>query len=818
MLVSLRCRSVACVALLVVAPAAGIGAEPRVRSDLYGEPLPPGALMRMGTDRLRVGGTVLAIAPDNKAFVATDVDHRRLLVWDISKGLPLRTLEGAAPQPSSAAFSGDGKEIVAVGPFGVRTWSRAEGKLLRQADGPSFTRSIVSLSRDGTVWAAADSKRLKGEKRDIFIGDSATGKIRRQLIVETPDDMALSPDGRRVAVVDGNEVTIFDVATARPVDALETEEPANDLVLSADGKYVAFVEKDSRGRPRRVGVWQAGSGKPPDYSEAENGRLAFGPDGTLFQFGSSGVRFRNVAENQLGRVLDRVGSADSVLSPDGSIVVSDHRSDVRIWDVKTGRSLHDERPDLHSKVGAVCFSPDGTRLATSSDDRVVCVWDVATGKQLWSTRTDEFTMDNLAFTPDGRLLAGGYGYGSGHVLVWDATTGREFRTLPGNHGVAFSPDGRFMVTSETANLRTNKVRLWDGPGGDLLKSFDAPGGAYAPRFVGDGELLSIRTSESRDEADGSARVRSVRDVVGIVWDLRTGRQVLRRATPGDGPWLLSPNGQLLATESVDGLVIVEVPTNREVVRIPTQVYGNLIAFAPDSSRLATGNDKGVHIWDATTGTRLTTIAFKLCEPGSVAFSPDGKRLATGGWSGQVYIWEVPPLDVAAASRKRLSKLWDDLASADAGTGQRAVRSLAASGEAAVAMLYCRLTPVQHPDAAKVRTLLATLDADDFERREAASKSLLRLGWLVTDDLTHFRDDAETPEARLRGSALLEAMDHLREPSPDTLQSIRAVSVLERIGTPAARRVLAELAGGDPAARQTRAAKGALVRMGNRRAP
>jgi hypothetical protein len=62
------------------------------------------------------------------------------------------------------------------------------------------------------------------------------------------------------------------------------------------------------------------------------------------------------------------------------------------------------------------------------------------------------------------------------------------------------------------------------------------------------------------------------------------------------------------------------------------------------------------------------------------------------------------------------------------------------------------------------------------------------------------------------------MDHLREPAPESLQGLRAVSVLERIGTPAARRVLAELAAGDSAARLTRAAKGVLVRMGRRNAP
>ena len=73
----------------------------------------------MGTVRLRVGGPVLAIAADNKTFVARDADNKRLVLWDVASGMPLRTLEGEI-EGAKAVFSADGKEVVAVGPFGVR--------------------------------------------------------------------------------------------------------------------------------------------------------------------------------------------------------------------------------------------------------------------------------------------------------------------------------------------------------------------------------------------------------------------------------------------------------------------------------------------------------------------------------------------------------------------------------------------------------------------------------------------------------------------------------------------------------------------------
>src|SRR5947208_11789769 len=94
--------------LLILAAGAVRAADVKPRLDLYGDPLPTGAVMRMGTVRLRVGGPVLAIAADNKTFVALDTNARRLVLWDVKSGLPLRTLDGEADGDVSATFTPDG--------------------------------------------------------------------------------------------------------------------------------------------------------------------------------------------------------------------------------------------------------------------------------------------------------------------------------------------------------------------------------------------------------------------------------------------------------------------------------------------------------------------------------------------------------------------------------------------------------------------------------------------------------------------------------------------------------------------------------------
>ena len=244
--------------------------------------------------------------------------------------------------------------------------------------------------------------------------------------------MVLSPDGRHVAVVDGKEVTVFDVATGRPVDVVETDgRPAR-----ASSRRTARPSPLSR-PTSASGAIASRSGSPARASRSiPSSRIArrraspSPPTARRCSCSATEASTSTTSPSVASPRLDRPGSGDSLLSPDGTLVASDHGSDVRLWDLKTGRSIHEERPELHSKVGAVTFSPDGTRLATSSDDRVVCLWEVATGRQVWSTKTDTFTLDNLAFSPDGRLLAGGNGYDYGRLTIWDAATGARCATSP----------------------------------------------------------------------------------------------------------------------------------------------------------------------------------------------------------------------------------------------------------------------------------------------------------------------------------------------------------------------------------------------------
>ena len=135
---------------------------------------------------------------------------------------------------------------------------------------------------------------------------------------------------------------------------------------------------------------------------------------------------------------------------------------VKIWDAAVGSPL--KTFEGHSdSVNTVAFSPDGKLVASGSSDMTVKIWDAAVGSPLETFEGHSDSVNTVAFSPDGKLVASGSSDMT--VKIWDAAVGSPLETFKGHSNsvntVAFSPDGK-LVASGSSDMT---VRIWDATTG-----------------------------------------------------------------------------------------------------------------------------------------------------------------------------------------------------------------------------------------------------------------------------------------------------------------------------------------------------------------
>jgi hypothetical protein len=445
------------------------------------------------------------------------------------------------------------------------------------------------------------------------------------------------------------------------------------------------------------------------------------------------------------------------LSPDGALVVTAGRGTgtAHLWDVRTGRARHSFRLPTRD-VLCVAFAPDGRTLALGGGPAAggaspVQLADVRTGKPLRSFAAHQGGVFALAFAPDGKALASAGGDPS--AWLWDPATGRRLREYRGdnrhNRAVAFSGDGRLLATGGDAA----ELTLWEAASGELL-----------------------------------------RDCLGRRGDVRFAAFL--------------PGGQKVVWVEQGAVVRVnEVATAAEAERYarPGAAY-TAFALSPDGLALATGGTDGVvRLWDlTTTSEQLLELRGHEGTVSALAFAADGKTLASGGHDATVLVW-----DLAALPRARRELYWAHLAGDVPAHARRAARALRASPAQSVPFLRERLAGLARA-AEGVERLLAELDDDSFAVRERASRELARRGTLVRASLERVLAGKPPLEVHRRVRRLLARL------SPEVCEEragLRAVRVLEEIGTPAAREALAALARGEADGLLRREARAALKRLG-----
>jgi HEAT repeat protein len=154
----------------------------------------------------------------------------------------------------------------------------------------------------------------------------------------------------------------------------------------------------------------------------------------------------------------------------------------------------------------------------------------------------------------------------------------------------------------------------------------------------------------------------------------------------------------------------------------------------------------------------------------------------------------------------LQHYWNDLASDDESKAYQAQWKLILVDEPAVSFLRRLLRPAPRVPEQIISSLVAKLDAKEFQDRGKARLELQSVVEQAEEELRQVAATSSSPEVRRHAEALLDLLDRQKS------RSLRAVAVLEQIGSANAKAGLRDLANGTPGDTVTREARAALMRL------
>jgi WD40 repeat protein/class 3 adenylate cyclase/tRNA A-37 threonylcarbamoyl transferase component Bud32/energy-coupling factor transporter ATP-binding protein EcfA2 len=553
--------------------------------------------------------------------------------------------------------------------------------------------------------------------------------------------MRVSPDGRLLAVGDlAGTVRFIDLRTWRPSDpVVHLADPVAERALSfsPDGRTLMAVAIGAsraelyridvaRRQMRRIGAWSGPAPSPPIGFEA----VAYSPDGRhvavthdieatdgselpkavrLFMLDATDGR---VEWQRRYPLVSGQDDPNVAFTPEGTLLTSAQQGDTLLWNPRTGRIIR-----RFGLGGLSAMAPDGHTVAigrngpsAGNQSSAITLLNLRTGRHrtLLATLPD-YWIRSLAFTPDGRELAGAATDG---MHVWDSSTGKiveSYATQAGPRSVGtLDPTGDTLI----AGQQDGSIAAYDLAGGRRLGrsfSWNVPehGCGYTPCMAvsrqsglmaadqADGSVALVdlrtrrlvRTLPARD-GDISAAIAFTPDGRTVVtgginrrvtfWDVATGG-VTRTLRLSDPVWwtAVSPDGKLVAVQTSPAddtrnrIVVVRISTG-QVLQSHEVSYGpNGVEFSPDGRELFalgccwTGSGSDLVAWNARTGRELFRAGASLGAQG-FDVAPDSRRLAVGTAGGALVVLDAhsgerigPPIQAAGGEAAQIAFSPDD---------------------------------------------------------------------------------------------------------------------------------------------------------------
>jgi RNA polymerase sigma factor (sigma-70 family) len=647
--------------------------------DRFGDPLPTGAIARLGTVRFRTSGWPhggLGFLTDNKTVLANE--PKSILFWEATTGKLLREIKTDKLLIQSFACSPTGKFFAAAGYLdrdepgenkgAIGIWDIASGKqvqTLKRNDGEVQSCAMAFTPDNNLLVSLSESGLLR-------IEEIATGveRLRRQFPAGLGRS-ALSKDGAMLAVyIGGNQSKLFLwkwQGTEEPSDCEPSSVLGHSLAFSPDGKILAQVIEDP---DNAVQLWDATTGRLLRKLAAKwkPGQLfwtaAFTPDGKLLV--ASGLdqertgHTLHIWDTNTWSLRTQIEGCGGKLafSPNSRLLATTDERRVRVWDLTLGQELAINDEAHNDSVGAIAFA--GSKVVTGSDDGSIRFWDLKTGSQVRKLAHGEWVRA-IATSPDATKLASSSFDDT--VKLWDVASGKPIFTLPG-HGrvggrrtVAFTPDGKYLLSwGDDLNLRKWDTTTGKMVSGSALTSIGEEYISGGSQFEPCGKVLFVGGLQCR------------------AFDVQTGKnlyQILNEWGYVESV-AISPDSRLLLTRSRAKTVSIKLPGGlvqysnekchpiclwelasrklRQKFMVPGSGSGPL-AFSPEGKFFAavTGDfNQRICFWDLTKGKEVGFIQSPGGDVHCMAFTPDGQRLVTGRSDSTVLVWDLKRIERSEA--------------------------------------------------------------------------------------------------------------------------------------------------------------------------
>jgi WD40 repeat protein len=585
------------------------------------------------------GLTRVAFSPDGTRLV-TASQRGMLQLWDMTKTLPLLTINAHHTPIASVAYSPDGLLLVTASADDpvARVWNAGTGRLVHELTGHTGGITHAEFSHDGhsVVTSGTDmTSRLwsagSGEQTTLLSGH--TDKV---------NSAAFAIDDRSVFTAsEDSQVMKWDVSTGKPLAKYSHEGAVYALTPSPDGSLVAT---GSRGYIKILDatLLQLRCGQYTNDDDHEVHGLSFSPDGQKLATAGTDSVSEVIVAKFLGpdntcpaiELAGHIGAVSAVAfgSDAEKVITASTDSTARLWEAQTGRLLS-KLIGQQGPLTDVAVSADGEFAATASADGSTRIW------QLDATSPRRvFAGDRALVAPVGtRVMT----WNDTSAALWDLDEGHEIAKLVGQtqkiNDAVFSADGKLLLTVDEAGA----ARVWDPQNGSLLHEFRVDATSLSHGAVSrDGHRVAVAAT--------SGLVR--------IWNLQTGKQQaeLRGHTAAVNSLMFSHDGRHLLTASDDGTVRIWDSSNGSALLVYRGHAGTVTraTFTPDDTRVVSvgpakqtdlTRNLGAYqfpVWDARTGKDLRRLGGHRDYLHDVVLSPDGERAVSASDDTTAIVWNV----------------------------------------------------------------------------------------------------------------------------------------------------------------------------------